>query len=151
MPRRPDYFELAVADFDHVVIVDVLVGLCDRPVHRGPHPRRAHPGWRELFDRKSVLGKKRARFGTIVRAHPAELDHPARALSFEAMDVRRRVTAASNLAGRAEVIDVMMGRDDRVEVLDLDIDFGKRLLESRDALGRVHARVDQSPRAVTVD
>src|SRR5580692_10820165 len=98
MPGRPDHFKLTVADFDHVVIVDVLVGLCDRPVHRSSHPSRAHPDWRELFDRKSVLGKERARLGTIVRTHLAELDHPARALGFEAMDMCRGMTAPANLA-----------------------------------------------------
>ena len=63
----------------------------------------------------------------------------------------RGVTAASNLARRAEVIDMMMSRDDRVEILDLDADFARRLLECRDALGRVHPGVDQRPRAVTVE
>src|ERR1700675_54444 len=98
MPRRPDYFQLAIADFDHVVIVDVVVGLRDRPVHRSSHPCRTHPGGRELSDRKSVPGKKRARFGTIVRTHLAELAHPARALGFQAMDMRRGMTAPANLA-----------------------------------------------------
>src|SRR5271170_5252243 len=101
MPRRPDYFQLAVADFDHVVIVDVFVRLRHRSVHRSAHPGRADPARRELLDRKSVLGKKRARLGTIVRTHPAELDHPARALGFEAMDMRCGMAAPANLAGSA--------------------------------------------------
>src|ERR1700722_11120789 len=98
MPGRPDYFELAIADFDYVVIVDVFVGLRDRPVHRSSHPCRTHSGRRELLDRKPVLGKKRARLGTIARTHLAELDHPARALGFQAMDMCRGMTAPANLA-----------------------------------------------------
>src|SRR5258708_21854982 len=136
MSRRPDDFELAVADFDHVVIIDVLVGLRDRPVHRGAHPCGAHPGRRELFDRKSVLGEKYARLRPIVRRHLAELDHPAGALGFETVNMSDGMTAAANLARRAEVIDVMMGRYDRIAILDLDIEFGERFLERLDALGR---------------
>src|SRR5579862_2362728 len=98
MPRRPDHLELAIADFDDVVIVDVLVGLRDRTVHRSSHPGRTHPGRRELLDRKSVLGEKYARLGTVMRRHLAELDHPARALGFEAMDMCRGMTAPANLA-----------------------------------------------------
>src|SRR5258707_14122827 len=121
MSRRPDHFELAVADFDHVVIIDVLVGLRDRPVHRSSHPRGTHPGGRELFDRKSMLREKYARLGTIVRRHLAELDHPACTLGFEAMNVSHGMAATANLAGRAEVIDMMMRRDDRIEILDLNV------------------------------
>src|ERR1700735_1195878 len=120
MARRPDHFELAVANFYHVVIVDVLVGLRDRRVHRGAHPGGAHAGWIELLDRKSVARKERARFGTVVRRHLAEFDHAARALGLEPMNVRNRVTAATNLAGSAEVINMMMRRDDRGEIFDLD-------------------------------
>src|ERR1700719_2929492 len=98
MPRRPDHFKLTVADFDDVVIVDVFVGLRDRPVHRSSHPCRAHPSRRELFDRKSVLGEKRARLGTIVRTHLAKLDHPACALGFQSMDMCSGMTAPANLA-----------------------------------------------------
>src|SRR5580704_75761 len=151
MAGCPDNFELSVADFDHVMIVDVLVGLRDRPVHRCAHPRGAHSGWIELLDRKSVAGKKCARFGTVVRRHLAELDHAARALGLEPMNMRNRVTAATNLAGRAEVINMMMGRDDRVEIFDLDAEFRERFLECLDALGRVHPGVDERPRAVTVE
>src|SRR5271156_2725662 len=151
MSRRPDNFELAVADFDHVMIVDVLVGLRDRAVHRCAHPRGAHAGWIELLDRKSVAGKERARFGTVVRCHLAELYHAACALGLEPMNVRNRVTAATNLAGRAEVINMMMRRDDCVEIFDLDAEFRERFLERLDALRRVHPGVDQRPRAVTIE
>src|SRR5579864_2964285 len=113
MPRRPDYLKLPIANFDHVVIVDVLVGLSDRTVHRGAHPRRTHPGRRELLDRKSVARKERSRLGTIVRTHFPELDHPARALRLESMDMRDRMTPSANLARRAEVIDMVMRRDQR--------------------------------------
>ena len=98
-----------------------------------------------------MFGEKRARLGPVVRRHFAELDHAARALGFEPMNMRDGVTAPANLAGSAEVIDMMMGRDDRIEILDLDADFGQRLFERGDALGRVHAGIDQRPRAVTVD
>ena len=124
MPRRPNHFQFAIADFDHVAVIDVLVGIGDRPIHRGAHPRRTHPGWSELFDGKTMALKEGARLGTVGHAHPAELDHTAGALGLETKNMRRRVTAAPNLAGRAEMIDVMMGRDDRVEILDLDSDFG---------------------------
>src|SRR5271167_602756 len=110
MARRPNHFELAVADFDHVMIIDVLVGLRDRPVHRCTHPRGAHPGWIELLDRKSVARKERARFGAVVRRHLAEFDHAARTLGLEPMNVRNRVTAATDLTRRAEVINMMMRR-----------------------------------------
>src|ERR1700684_156964 len=151
MAWRPDHFELAVTDFDHVMIIDVLVGLRDRPVHRCAHPRGTHSGWIELLDRKSVASKERARFGTVVRRHLAELDHAARALGLEPMNVRNRMTAATNLAGRAEVINMMMRCDDRVEIFNLDAEFRERFLECLDALGRVHPGVDERPRAVTIE
>src|SRR5208283_5148578 len=151
MARRPDNFQLAVADFDHVMIVDVLVGLRDRVEHRSAHPHGAHAGWIELLDRKSVAGKKRARFGTVVRRHLAELDHAARTLGLEPMNVRDGVTAATNLAGRAKVINMMMRRNDRIEIFNLDAEFRERFLECLDALGRVHPGVDERPRAVTVE
>src|SRR6266481_8586948 len=141
MARRPDDFEFAIPDFDHIVIIDELVGIGNRTVHRGSHPRRSHPGWRELLNRKSVARKERSRFGTIVWAHFPELDHPARALSLEAMDVRDRMTAPANLARRAEVIDMVMRRDQRVEILDLDSNFRERFFQRGDALRRMHPRV----------
>src|SRR5580693_3423128 len=151
MARRPDHFELAVANFYHVMIVDVLVGLRDRRVHRCAHPRGAHTGWIELLDRKSVPGEERARLGAVVRRHLAEFDHAARARGLEPMNLRDRVTAATNLAVRAEVINMMMRRHDRVEMFNLDAKFGERFLECLDALGRVHPGVDERPRAVTIE
>src|SRR5208282_6662822 len=75
----------------------------------------------------------------------------AGALGFEAMNVRRRMTAAANLARRAEMIDMVMRGDDRIEILDLDPDFRHRLLECGDAFGRVHPGIDKRPCAVTVE
>ena len=77
------------------------------------------------------LGKKlRAIRGGRAALMVAELDHPARALGLEPMNMRHRMAAATNLAGRAEVIDMMMGRDDRIEIFDLDADFARTLLRA---------------------
>jgi hypothetical protein len=77
--------------------------------------------------------------------------HPARALGLQRMQVGGSTAAPVYLPRRAEVIDVMVCADQNVEVFNLEPDLRERLLERRDALGRVHPSVDQNPFAMTID
>ena len=49
------------------------------------------------------------------------------------------------------MIDVMVRADQRVQVLNPSPDLLKGFFERRDAVGGVHSRIDQRPRAVTID
>ena len=90
--------------------------------------------------------EKRPRLGPLDhRALLAEEQHPVGALDFEFVQIRLGVAAAANLARRAEVIDMMMGPDEKLEILETRTHLHECILHHDEAFGQVHAGIDHRP------
>src|SRR5581483_3883971 len=67
------------------------------------------------------------------------------------MQVDLRAAALLDCGRGAEMIGMVMGSEQDVDVLDLDVQCSQRLLQRLDAVGQVHTGIDQRPSAVAID
>src|SRR3990167_9582349 len=120
MARSPDYFETPLADRNHVTVADKRTGASRRTILIGVEPARPHSFRCESIDGEAVAKKKRAGSGNLHRRDFGRLQHAIDPYQLELVQENFSPAALLNYCGGAEVIDVIVGADQHVQVFERD-------------------------------
>src|SRR5262249_186732 len=147
MAGRPNHFEAPIPDLDYVAVLDVLVGNFGRNVGAVAIKGRPHPfvvgGWNSV----ALEEQHRLRRTLRHRGHAQDARH---LFLLQLMQIHLRAAAPLDCRGGAEMVGMMMGSEQDVDVFDADIQRCQRLFERLDAVGKVHPRVDQGPLTMAI-